>query len=107
LNYKLSLCITTYNRGNILAKCLESIVSQSCFGSEIEIVISDNASTDNTYDIVTKFKDKFPNNIFYYKNEINLGMEKNILKALELGRGKLLRLLNDYTIFNDGALGEF
>ena len=44
----LSLCIPTYNRANILEKTISIIVSCRSFDSDVELVISDNCSTDNT-----------------------------------------------------------
>lgn len=48
----LSICIPTYNRSTYLRESIESIIHQSEFISgDVEIVISDNASTDNTENI--------------------------------------------------------
>lgn len=45
----LSICIPTYNRAEYLAKSLDTLVCLPEFNSsEVEVVISDNASTDNT-----------------------------------------------------------
>jgi abequosyltransferase len=44
----LSICIPTYNRSQYLKQALETYVSNAAFDDEVEIVISDNASTDNT-----------------------------------------------------------
>jgi len=103
-NFSLSICIPTFNRGWALDRCIESIVSQEGFNGEVEIVISDNASTDNTEDVVLKYKNKFPQNIIYCKNPVNIGMEKNIAKVLELANGDYLKLLNDYSIFENGSI---
>jgi len=106
-NFKISYCIPTYNRAQILDSCLESIVSQPNFTKIAEIVISDNSSTDNTPEIVKKYQSLYPDNIIYNRNDKNEGMEANFLKALELGNGKLLKLLNDYSILTPQALFLF
>lgn len=51
----LSLCIPTYNRAEILAQCLERHMEAIDDERDIEIVISDNASTDNTREVVADF----------------------------------------------------
>ena len=47
----LSICIPTFNRGNILNDVLNNYVNNPQFDNEVEIVISDNASTDITAEI--------------------------------------------------------
>ena len=60
----LSICIPTYNRAEYLKKTLESIVWQRDFLSkDVEVVISDNCSTDDTASVVAKFVEKYPNKI--------------------------------------------
>ena len=51
----LSICIPTYNRSGYLEQCLESIVHQERF-DEIEVIISDNCSTDDTEAVCKKYK---------------------------------------------------
>ena len=48
----LSICIATLNRGNFIGETLDSILSQ--ITPEIEIVIIDGASTDNTEEVINK-----------------------------------------------------
>ena len=67
----LSICIPTYNREKCLQQCLDSIVNQKAFNANIEIVISDNASSDNTDELVKKYQEKYTN-ISYKKNKENL-----------------------------------
>jgi glycosyltransferase involved in cell wall biosynthesis len=99
----LSICIPTYNRGSVLELCIKSIITQKSFDNRTEIIILDNNSSDNTYEIVKKYTNKYTN-ILYFKNEENIGMEKNILKVLKFGKGKLLKLLNDYTLIIENKL---
>ena len=101
----LSICIPTFNRSKMLEETLRSITSQKVFlnTNKIEIIISDNCSTDNTYSISKNFTDKFSGKIFYYKNEVNI-FDKNFGKCLSHGTGKLLKLHNDSFTFVDGAL---
>lgn len=99
----LSICIPTYNRSANLDLTLRSITENEYFDSTIEIVISDNCSTDDTEAIVAKYQKK-ANNITYHKNADNLGMEANFLNVLSLAKGQYLKLCNDYVIFNRQSL---
>jgi acetyltransferase-like isoleucine patch superfamily enzyme len=101
----LSICIPTKNRAKTLFQSLESLVSQPIFfeGNDIEIIISDNASTDNTAEVAKAFVYKFPEKIKYYKNEIDLG-DENFEMALKFGSGELLKLANDSLQWLPGSL---
>lgn len=99
----LSICIPTYNRAGYLEKCLQSIVKQVGNNAEVEVIISDNVSTDHTCAMVEGYAKEFTN-IKYFKNETNIGGDKNIMQVLKLGNGKFLKLLNEYLEFKDGCL---
>lgn len=62
---KLSFIIPTYNTGKLLGKCLESIVEQSESEVETEIIVVDDGSTDNTNEIISKYKES----VRYIKKE--------------------------------------
>jgi glycosyltransferase involved in cell wall biosynthesis len=95
----LSICIPTYNRAEYLEKSLASIVSQREFDSEnVELIISDNASTDNTEEIVEKYQRQYKN-IFYSKNEKNI-LDKNFPTVIGKAHGIFRKFCADTTIFN-------
>ena len=50
-----SICIPTYNRANIIKKAIDSALSQTY--KNIEVIVVDNASTDNTDEIVASYSD--------------------------------------------------
>lgn len=98
----LSICIPTYNRASYLEGAIQNIITDNAFGDEVEIIISDNASTDNTEEIAKKYTQKHYN-IKYYKNEENI-RDKNFMLALQRGNGLYRRLFNDTLRFKEGAL---
>ena len=97
----LSICIPTYNRAWYLEKCLKSIVSQDGF-ENIEIVISDNCSCDNTEHIGREY-DSLYNNVHYFRNDKNLG-DLNFPLAFQRASGILRKLTNDTVIYKPGAI---
>jgi len=99
----LSFCIPTFNRADALKSCLQSIVGQDGFNDEVEVVIADNASTDHTAAVCAEFTSRYPN-IKYFKNDVNVGMEKNFVVVLGLANGQVLKLLNDYSILLPDSL---
>lgn len=102
----ISICVPTYNRANVLQDCLESIVGSKAYDDNVvEIVVSDNNSTDETPTIVSNFVRKF-NNVVYNRNEENIGGERNFIKVLSIAHGKLLKLHNDYCVFTENGIGD-
>lgn len=99
----LSICIPTRNRADVLKPCLDSIVNSNAFSSDVEVIVSDNCSEDKTKEIVLRFIEKYPN-IKYFKNDSDLGGNRNILLSLERGSGVFLKLNNDYSIFEKDTL---
>lgn len=95
----LSICITSYNRGSLLKKNLEKMMSFS--SDEIEFVVSDNASTDNTMELLSTIDDKRLN---VYRNEENLGFTKNAICAAMRARGKYFLRMNDRDYLNPNVL---
>lgn len=104
-NILLSICIPTYNRSEILKKSISSLVNQHVFSKSdnIEIVVSDNCSTDDTKFIVEEYIKRFGSKIKYSKTSQNI-FDKNFERALSLGDGEFLKLSNDTLIYLDGSL---
>ena len=95
----LSICIPTYNRAEILDKTLFLLFSNPDFNvDEIEVVVSDNCSTDHTKQIVNKYPF-----VKYFCNEKNV-RDANFSYALQRGSGEYLKLLNDTVRFPSGSL---
>ena len=99
----LSICIPTRNRADVLKLCLKSIIEDPAFSDEIEVLVSDNCSTDNTKETVLSYSEKYQN-IKYIKNETDVGGDRNILLSLERGNGVFLKLNNDYSVFQKGSI---
>ena len=101
----LSICIPTYNRAEFLAQSLESIVTQEVFlcTDDVEVVVSDNCSDDNTQEVVRSYIQKYGDKIKYFRNNENV-FDKNFALSLQRGSGKFLKLCNDTLIFKQNSL---
>ncbi|PKP61386.1 MAG: hypothetical protein CVT88_00190 [Candidatus Altiarchaeales archaeon HGW-Altiarchaeales-1] len=105
MNQKLvSICIPTWNMADELKKTLKSIIPQALeLKNDVEICISNNGSTDNTKDVVMKFKEKYPDLIIKYReNKENLGLDRNLIKVVDLADGKFAWLFGDEEIVENG-----
>lgn len=99
-----SICIPTYGRIQIMKNTIDSIYNQEVDNSLFEVCISDNSPTDETKEMLeTYFKDK--TNLIYNKS-ICEGYY-NSIEALKLGKGKFLKLHNNYTMFRSEMLETF
>lgn len=102
-NPLLSICIPTYNRAEYLEKSIESIINQEVFSEgEIEIVISDNCSTDDTYILCKKYENKI-NNFHYFRNDKNI-CDENFPLVLSKAKGVFRKLCNDTLLFDNISL---
>ncbi|MFQ2156311.1 glycosyltransferase family 2 protein [Aeromonas hydrophila] len=103
---KLSICIPTYNRAHTLVYLLSSIVREiqsSKLDDYIEVIISDNASTDNTRQLVESFSNKIKN-INYIRSDQNNGFGINITNAVSYARGEFCWLMGSDEVLCDGVL---
>ena len=84
----ISFCITVYNQSDLVKKCIESIIPYK--GKNIEIIISDDRSTEDVRSLVENYHDE---RIKYFLNEENLGHDRNILSAISRASGKYAFLM--------------
>jgi len=102
----LSICIPTYNRARALDRLLESIYREARdLPAPIEVCISDNASTDNTQKVISKWKKILP--IRSRKNRTNYGFDINMVKVSKLASGSFLWYVGDDDVIAKGALPGF
>jgi glycosyltransferase involved in cell wall biosynthesis len=80
-----SVVMCSYNGEKFLQPQIDSILAQTY--PNIELVIVDDASSDNTVSILEEYK-KRDNRVRYYVNEKNLGYNKNFEKAFSLASGE-------------------
>ena len=90
-----SIIIPVYNRAKIIAKTLESAITQSY--ENCEIIVVDNCSTDQTFEILSQWAVE-NKRIKLFRNESNVGPVKNLAKCLEYSAGEYIKILwsDDY-----------
>lgn len=101
---KLSFAIPTYNGARYIREALDGIISQfDNIEENIEIVISDNASVDQTPEIIREYQKKH-SFIRYFRNKENLGPDKNCYLAVQRSRGEFVWLFSDDDELRPGAI---
>jgi len=105
-NPLLSICIPTYNRSKYLREAIESVLEQidQSKVDKIELVISDNASTDETEAVVSRYIDRHQVRLKYSRNATNVGSDGNILCVVARSSGKYIWVLGDDDLVIDGAI---
>ena len=99
-NTLLSICIPTYNRSEFLQENLNQILNQGKgFFSEIEVLIGNNGSSDNTAEVLKNFP-----NIKVFDIDFNNGINPILLLLSKHAKGKYIWLLGDDDIPNDGLI---
>lgn len=79
----ISVLIITYNQENVIGRALESVLQQKEWGLK-EIVVCDDNSTDNNWEVIQQYYQKFPQYIRAYRNVQNLGIYNNLEKLYSL-----------------------
>jgi len=100
---RLSICMPTYNFGRFIGDALESILRQAA--DDVEIVVLDGASTDNTSEVVRSFQARFPK-LHYHRRDRRGGIDRDMAHAVELANGEYCWLFSSDDIMREGALGD-
>jgi glycosyltransferase involved in cell wall biosynthesis len=90
----LSICIPTYNRADLLDYCLTGLAPLKDCGKSVEIVVSDNGSTDRTQAVIEAHRECLPG-VLSYRFAENQGAAANWLNALRKADGEILAYLAD------------
>lgn len=82
----ISILIPTYNNASKIRRCLDSAINQTY--KDIKVIVLNDGSTDETEEIVMEYVKKY-NNVFYHKNETNMGRGYSRNKILSLSDTRL------------------
>jgi glycosyltransferase involved in cell wall biosynthesis len=101
----LSLCISTYNRGDWLALNLRNIYQQiDAHDQDIEVLVVDNCATDHTRDVCAAFAHQ--PNFRAVRNEVNVGMLGNLCVTAQHARGDYVWVIGDDDLTREGVIAK-
>lgn len=106
----LTIAIPTYNRSNYLDLCLKRIfeeietlsINNRCL---VKVYVSDNASTDETHNVISKYAVKYFDFITIVVNDSNIGGDRNIVQCYESANTPYVWILGDDDVILPGGLG--
>lgn len=84
---RISICVPTYNRSDLLKKTLISVARQTV--KPYEVIVADNCSEDDTEGVAKSFP-----GVIYYRNERNLGLAGNSNRCIQLAKGEFVTILH-------------
>ena len=88
MNEKVSVIMGVYNCQDTLEEAIESIINQTY--KNWELIMCDDASTDNTWDIATRYAEAMPEQIKVLRNHINKGLNYTLNKCLKEAEGEFV-----------------
>lgn len=99
-----SICIPNFNYGSYIGRTIDSVLNQSY--QNFEIVIVDNASTDNSWDVITFYENR-DNRIKAFRNEYNVGFAPNLDRAALKASYDFIIMLSSDDIMHSNALETY
>lgn len=93
---KITVVVCTYNRGDILGGCIESLLKQTLDKSKFDILIVDNNSSDNTREIIQEYANQKDNLKYVFEKEQGLSNARN--------RGAVLATTEYVAYIDDDAI---
>ncbi|MGA3050075.1 MAG: glycosyltransferase family 2 protein, partial [Terracidiphilus sp.] len=101
----LTIAIPTYNRARYLRELLSVLFDQLIDQPQVELIISDNASPDETPALLEEFRQRGLQ-FLYIRNETNIGADGNILQCFEQAHGKYVWVLSDDDVVVSGGIAS-
>lgn len=99
----LTIAIPTYNRACCLRELLSCLLGQLAAELRVELIVSDNASPDETPEVVKEFTEHGLR-IRYIRNATNIGSDANFLQCFEQARGKYVWIFGDDDVIIPGGI---
>ena len=99
----ISVIVPVYNTGEFIATCLDSIISQE--GVNLEIIIVNDGSTDNSYEIIKPYLEKFDNIRYVYQQNQGLSVARNT--GLQYACGEFILFVDSDDWILPGSLSYY
>ena len=96
----LSVCVRTHNQEKFIAEALDSVLMQRT-DFDFEIIISDDASSDGTVNILQEYQNVHPDKIRLLLSEKNIGGPENLKRVIEASNTKYITCLDGDDFYTD------
>lgn len=104
----LTISIPTYNRANLIGETLDSILLQinDSTRARIEVLVSDNCSTDNLPGLIADYQKRYPGIITYVRNAENIDFSPNVNASVCKARGDFVLIMSDDDCLESSAIED-
>lgn len=94
-SFPVTMVLLSFNRENFVQQAVAGALAQTY--SPLEILISDDASTDRTAALVQEMLRQYtgPHTVRFNRNSLNLGLGAHLAKAADMARGEIILMAND------------
>ena len=99
-----SICIPNFNYGGYIGRTIDSVLNQDY--QNFEIIIVDNASTDNSWEVISSYAKK-DSRIKIYRNEYNVGFAPNLDRVAQKASFDFIIMLSSDDLMHTNALAEY
>lgn len=106
MNKILTIIVPSYNMGGVLKQNLNSLIINPSLLKEIEILVVNDGSKDNTFDVAKDFEEKYPN-VFYAIDKENGNYGSCINIGLSLAKGVFVKILDADDCFDTIAFEKY
>lgn len=96
----LSVCVRTHNQKQFVRETLDSVLRQQTTFT-FEIIVSDDASSDGTVNILQEYQDAYPDKVRLLLSEINIGGPDNLKRVIEASNAKYITCLDGDDFYTD------
>ncbi len=104
--FELSIVMATYNREETIVKTLDHLAKQDIDFSRFELIIVDDASPDNTPEVVAQLTPKMPYKITFLRNNENKGPGYTQNRGIREAQSPLLMIMTDDVFMSPEAIGQ-
>jgi len=88
--YEISIIVAIYNHERYISRCIRSLISQKIDNDSYEIILVDDASTDNSYYVAHQFLSPYRPLITLLQNKENKGLPHSLNKGINAAQGKYI-----------------
>jgi abequosyltransferase len=102
---RLSFCIPVYNFGRFVTQTLDSIAPSLAAHADLEAVVLDGGSTDDTAEIMARYCAEHPS-VRYVRQPTRGGIDRDMARSVELARGEYCWMLSGDDLIRPGAVEQ-
>lgn len=105
----ISIIIPVYNTEHYVRRCFQSIINQGDLDADVECIIVDDGSTDNSYQVIRSIIESYSGNInfIYEKHDVNRGLSAARNTGISMAKGDYVFFMDSDDWLPTGALSEF